>query len=273
MSRTASLGVRRTAGEMSVKNEHFVDEALRIVGYADQAGVKLRILGSLAYRIHCPARLEHFARMNRDLTDIDFVGVKSESKVVRELLADVGYVENKRIAMMFEGTRFAFENPQTKIGVDVFADELYFCHRIPLKERMVLDYPTIPLEDLLLEKMQIVEINLKDIEDTLVLLLEHEVGGAGEGREVIDASYIARLLAHDWGFYHTFTTNLEKARGFIGRFEAITPPEGEVISGRMERLLKAVEAEPKTVKWKLRSRVGTRVKWYQEVAGKEETAF
>ena len=75
--------------------------------------------------------------------------------------------------MASEGARHAYLHRQTGLNVDVFADELYFCHRIPFKDRLDLDSPTICTTDLLLEKMQIVEINLKDFKDTIVLMLEH----------------------------------------------------------------------------------------------------
>ena len=71
---------------MPVENEHFVAEALRIVEEAEQQGIRLRILGSLAYRIHCPENLELFAKMERALTDIDFAGEKKQSKQIKAFL-------------------------------------------------------------------------------------------------------------------------------------------------------------------------------------------
>ena len=80
-----------------------------------------------------------------------------------------------------EGNRYYFEHPETGLGVDVFMNELYFCHRIPFDGRLDLDRPTISTADLLLEKMQIVELNLKDITDTMVLMLEHPIAN-GQAR-------------------------------------------------------------------------------------------
>jgi hypothetical protein len=254
---------------MPIENEHFVAEALRIVDDAERAGVRLRILGSLAFRLHCSANLALFERMERALTDIDFAGERRDIKGIQTVLRRFGYLEDEKVSMVSEGSRYCFLHPETRVNVDVFIDELFFCHRIPLKGRLQLDTPTIPTTDLLLEKMQIVEINLKDIKDTIVLLLEHPVGAESNGREAIDGSYIARLISDDWGFYYTFVMNLEKVRTFLPEFSAVTPAQAQVISDRVDQLLAGIERAPKSLRWKLRARIGTKVKWYQEVAGKE----
>jgi hypothetical protein len=256
---------------MAVSNEHFVAEALRLVDEAERRGLRLRILGSLAYRLHCPENLELFDKMERDLTDIDFAAEEGQAKSIKQFLMGEGYVPDDAITMATEGKRYYFEHSETGLGVDVFVDELYFCHRIPFEDRLALDQPTIPTVDLLLEKMQIVEINLKDIKDTMVLLLEHAIGRSRNGPETIDVSYVTNLLRDDWGFYYTFTQNMEKVRRFLPQFDSISLDGRTVIEGRIDEVLQAVEEAPKSRKWKLRARVGTKKRWYQEVAAKESS--
>ncbi|MBA2311796.1 MAG: hypothetical protein H0V97_03240 [Actinobacteria bacterium] len=256
---------------MTVENEHFVAEALRVVEEADGQGIRLRILGSLAYRLHCPENIELFAKMERGLTDIDFAAERKQAREIRALISSKGYVEDAKLTMATEGGRYYFEHPETGLGIDVFMDELYFCHPIPFKQRLHLDKPTIPLADLVLEKMQIVEINLKDVKDTLVLLLEHDVGGGEHGKETVDGEYIAGLLSNDWGFYYTVTQNLQKVENFIPEFDVIPKHQGETISKRIAQLVEAIESAPKTAKWKLRARIGRRRRWYQEVNEKGVT--
>ena len=188
---------------MPVAHLEYVDRALELVEHARRQGIELRILGSVAYRLHCPANLVLFEEMERDLTDIDLTARSEQRRSVRELLAEMGYEIDQDMLVASEGKRYAFSDPETGMAVDVFFDELFFCHPIPLRDRLGLDYPTITPTDLLLEKMQIVEINPKDVKDSVVLLLEHPLGS--DDREGIDARYIARLLAGDWGFYYTVT--------------------------------------------------------------------
>ena len=254
---------------MPVENLEYVERALAIADQARAAGVEMRILGSLAYRLHCPANLALFDEMKRDLTDIDFAAQGRQRKEVRAFLEGLGFVIDQDLLVTTEGARFAFTDPQSGMIVDVFFDELNFCHPIPLADRLTLDYPTISPTDLLLEKMQIVEINPKDIKDSLVLLLEHPLD-SGES-DTVDGRYIAELLAADWGFYYTVTQNLDRLQRELAGASGMTPEQAQVVRERINDLTKLVEDTPKTRKWKLRARIGPRVKWYQEVAEKSET--
>jgi hypothetical protein len=255
---------------MTVAHLEYVDRALDIVGKAKDRGLDLRILGSLAYRLHCPASLHLFEEMGRDLTDVDFAASSKQRREVRTFLEGLGHVIDQDLLVTTEGKRYSFSDPESTMVVDVFFDELYFCHPIPLRDRLGLDYPTITPTDLLLEKMQIVEINPKDVKDTLVLLLEHPIV-SGQEAESIDGAYVSALLAGDWGFYYTVTTNLRRLERHAADYGALGAEAWGVVSGRVEELLQRIEEEPKSGKWKLRARIGPRKKWYQEVAEKSET--
>lgn len=246
----------------------FVDEGLRLVDEAEKRGIQLRILGSIAYRIQCPNNIHLFDNMARVLTDVDFAGLKSQNQEIRNFLIGEGYVPDEGVYVASEGSRHIYLHPKTNLNVDVFADELYFCHRIPFEGRLDIDSPTISTTDLLLEKMQIVEINLKDFKDTLVLMLEHPLGSPSEGNRHIDVQYICDIMGRDWGFYYTFTTNLKRVPEYIAEFPAITKEEGNTIRTRIDHLLGAIEAAPKSMGWKLRAKIGTRKLWYQEVTEK-----
>jgi hypothetical protein len=254
---------------MPVAHLEYVDRALELVERAREHGVELRILGSLAYRLHCPANLALFEEMQRDLTDVDLAARGEQRRAVRELLAELGYTIDQDMLVASEGKRYAFSDPGTAMAVDVFFDELFFCHRIPLRDRLDLDYPTITPTDLLLEKMQIVQLNPKDVKDSLVLLLEHPL--APDDREGIDPSYVAKLLAGDWGFYYTVTGNLEKLRNQASEHGALGEGQWTTVEERITALEHAIEEEPKSAKWKLRARIGPRKRWYQEVAEKSAT--
>jgi hypothetical protein len=251
-------------------NLEFVDEALALVHDAEAQGIRLRILGSIAYRLQCPNNLHLFQDTKRVLTDVDFGAEKKQNRAIREFLIARGYVPDEGIYVASEGSRHAYLHKDTGLNVDVFADEFYFCHRIPFKDRLALDKPTICTTDLLLEKMQIVEINLKDFKDTIVLMLEHPLAHQESGPKSIDTAYIVDMMRQDWGFYYTFTTNLKRVPDYFTEFPSIGPKEHGVIRDRIEALLSAIETAPKTSGWKMRAKLGTRTRWYQEVSDKSE---
>jgi hypothetical protein len=249
-------------------NLEFVDEALALVRDADAEGIQLRILGSIAYRLQCPNNLNLFQDMKRVLTDVDFGAEKKQNKAIRKFLMARGYVPDEGVYMASEGARHIYLHKDTKLNVDVFADELNFCHKVPFKGRLHIDSPTICNTDLLLEKMQIVEINLKDFKDTIVLMLEHPLSHQQPGHKSIDTAYIVDLMRQDWGFYYTFTTNLRRVPDYLSEFTSIWPADADLIRSRIAELLNAIESAPKTMGWKMRAAIGTRRKWYQEVSEK-----
>jgi len=249
-------------------NLEFVDEALTLVRDAEAEGIRLRILGSIAYRLQCPNNLHLFEDTKRVLTDVDFGAERKQNRAIRQFLMARGYVPDEGIYVASEGTRHAYVHRDTGLNVDVFADELYFCHRIPLNGRLDLDTLTISTTDLLLEKMQIVEINLKDFKDTIVLMLEHPLSNQQAGAKSIDVGYIVDMMRQDWGFYYTLTTNLKRVPDYFGEFPSIQEHQRSLIQERVKALLEAIEAAPKTLGWKMRSKIGTRSLWYQEVSEK-----
>src|SRR3972149_6576103 len=247
----------------AAERQRFEQEVRRIVGAARQAGVVLRLLGSLAFQLHCPEFGGLQAKMGRAYTDIDFASYNRQAKRVSELLADLGYRENKEIFFVTQGRRGVFENGATRLHVDVFYEKLDFCHVIPWNGRLEADEPTIPLAEMLLEKMQIVQINEKDVIDTIMLLLEHPLGG--EDHETVNIDRVAALCAADWGLWRTVTMNLDKVRQLAHGYPQLEPQQKARITEQVQAAQARLEAEPKPIAWRLRARVGDRVKWYKDV--------
>jgi hypothetical protein len=249
---------------MSEKQPAFVTEAIRIVEAAKENGIILRIMGACAIRIHC-SKKQHILKSKRELTDIDLISYSKFVPSMEKFFKSLGYDPLPTILPrgMSLG-RHIYVNKNIGFTVDVFFDKLEFCHTIDLRGRLELDYPTITLADLILEKLQIVKIAEKDVLDLIALFYEHEVG-VNDDKEVINGRYIAKLLSNDWGFYYTVTSNLNKVKSYIQTFELITEEERRVVNEKINRLLQLIESEPKSLKWKLRALIGPSIKWYREV--------
>ena len=245
------------------ERERFEGELKRIIKASDEAGILLRVIGSLAFQMHCLKYGYLQEAMGRAYTDIDFAGYRKQTQEIKNLMADLGYTERQNVFIFSEGDRSIFDNPDVGIYVDVFYDKLDFCHEISWKERLEVDAPTIPLAEMLLEKMQIVEINEKDVIDTIMLLLEHPLGDTDD--ETINIKLIAELCSTDWGLWRTTTMNLDKVRQLAHGYEQLKEEQKAYIESQVTSALERIEAEPKSLAWRLRDRVGDRVKWYKEV--------
>jgi hypothetical protein len=248
----------------TISEEVFIREALRIVKEGENAGITLRLLGSTAIKLHCATFGELYERANRPLTDIDLLTYSRENPKLIKFFDRLGYKVDENVLRYYGRIRHIYWHKEIEnLHVDIFFDGLKFCHKINLVDRLKLDSPTISVSDLLLEKMQIVEINEKDLKDTAVLLREHEVNR--NDNEAIDSAYIAGVLSDDWGFYHTFSQNMKNVSLFIHDFEPFKLEDTQVVDSRINHLLDRVESEPKSMKWKVRAKVGTKMRWYEEV--------
>ena len=193
----------------------------------------------------------------------DLAAYGRQSKQIQDLLTSLGYKEYREVFISSEGIRAIFDKPEAGLHVDVFYEKLDFCHTIYWKDRLEVDSPTIPLAELLLEKMQIVKINEKDVIDTIMLLLEHPLGDSDQ--ETINIQRIAKLCAEDWGLWRTTTMNLDKVQKLAQGYEQLTRELKAKLESQVKVAFVHLDDEPKPLAWKLRARLGDRVKWYKDV--------
>ncbi|NMC12989.1 MAG: hypothetical protein GYA34_08910 [Chloroflexi bacterium] len=251
-------------GEQSQEErEKFENELKRIIDASSHAGLLLRVIGSLAFQIHCPQFGYLQQKMGRAYTDIDFAAYRNQSKEIKVLMAGLGYFEDKEVYIVSEGNRSIFNLPENGLHVDVFYDKLDFCHVISWDGRLEIDSPTIPLSEMLMEKMQIVKINEKDVIDTIMLLLEHKLGDVD--KETINIARIAQLCAKDWGLWRTMTMNLDKVKNLALHYPQLTADQKTLVVSQVDAAIDRISKEPKSMSWRMRDRVGDRVKWYKEV--------
>ncbi len=245
----------------------FVNEAIRISDAGKMKSIVLRVMGACAIRIHCPNSREVLEKLQRTITDVDFISYNRFQDRIDQLFKELGYRLESEAAKfyshMYGQVRSGYIDPRTQGKVDVFFDKLEMSHTIDLKNRLEIDFPTLAVSDLLLEKMQIVKINEKDVKDSLILLHEHDVGE--EDRETINLKYISRLLAEEWGFCYTVTTNLKKLKTLLSQYDVFGNSSKSTIEQRIDKILGRIEEHPKSMKWKMRARIGTSRKWYAEV--------
>jgi hypothetical protein len=253
-----------TLEKVDLSDDYIFNHALEIVEAANKKNLLVRLIGSTAFVVHCPENRTLFKTFNRRLTDVDLISYSNVSQSsLDEMFGALGYQPVKSLGW-HAAARNIFVNDK-KLYVDVFKDTLSYCHVINFKNRLELDDPTITLVDLMLEKLQVVQINEKDFKDMAILLLEHDFGS--DDPEKIDIDYLARLWSRDWGFYHTGTTNLKKLNQYVDSIEALESSQKNIIKAKISRMVDQVEAEPKSVRWKLRSKIGTKMRWYEEVEG------
>lgn len=241
----------------------FLQEVNRILAAAKNEDVLLRLLGALAFHIHCPRFSYMQELLGRTFTDIDFMSYRQESSRINKLFVDLGYQYDVRVRALFGSRLVFYDSSGTNRHCDVFLDKLEFCHDIDFQGRLDVDYPTVPLVELLLEKMQIVKLNEKDVIDTMMLLREHQVGGSDN--ETINVDRLAKLTSSDWGLWKTVTINLQKVKNAAQTNQKLSDEDRHDIDSKADALMRRIDEEPKSRGWKIRARVGEKKKWYRDV--------
>ncbi len=252
--------------------DDFLGEALRIESAANENGIPLRIIGCLAFRIKSPQYAELHKSLGREVTDIDFVSyVKHQRKAINLFRDDLGYHWVPPGFARATTLRDLFVDMERKRKIDVFYDHLDFCHKIDFKKkkRLDVDRPTISLADLVLEKMQIVEITAKDFKDVVITFLAHDISEDFDDTQV-NGRYIADLLSDDWGFYYTTTTNIDKFVNFVPTLDLLTQEQKDLVVSRAEKLRQLIEDAPKSRRWRNRAKVGSKKRWYKVVHAMDE---
>ena len=232
---------------------------------AEERGVTLRSLGGVAVVLRAPNGL--LAPFRRAYHDLDFATARGSAKACGALLQELGYEPHVPFNSLHGSERLLFFDETNGRQADVFVGIFRMSHKIPLEGRLALEPLTVPLAELMLTKLQIAELNEKDVRDTLALLHEHPV--ADEDGDSVNAARIAELLRDDWGLWRTFTGNLATCRHRLPEY-GLREESSRTVAERIESVSGRIEAEPKSRAWKMRARIGERKRWYEtpeEVGG------
>jgi hypothetical protein len=230
-------------------------ESERITDAAASGGVTLKLMGGAAVCRHCPSATR--VPLKRKYGDLDFASLSKQRKGVQELFPGLGYEAEERFNLMQGNRRLMFIDTAHRRQIDVFLDQVKMSHVIDLRSRLGGNGPCMTPADLLLSKLQIYEANRKDVVDVVALLLDHPISDDDE--DAVDGSYVARLAAQDWGLYRTLQLNTERVRSELRGLDVAR----DLVEHRLGDLWRRIDAEPKSSRWRLRARVGDRVRWYE----------
>jgi hypothetical protein len=242
-----------------------LQEADGILAESAGRGLALRLAGSAGILRHCPGCCAGVAALGRDLPrDLDFFAYRKQERELGRMFADLGYAADPSVAFSQEYgiDRLIYTGHAAATKIDVFLDVLRMSHTIDFKGQLGGAGPAASAADLLLSKLQIHEITEKDVKDIGALLAAHPL-------DQLDAGRVLGLTGHDWGLCHTATTNLTLAGELLAGWSSA----GDVAArgaARAGELRERIEQGPKSLRWKARARVGTRVRWYEDVGDAEQ---
>ncbi len=228
--------------------------ATQIIDMAEKKGVRLRLLGGLAFKKLCPSAMD--PRYFRENKDIDLMGKRDDSREIMKILETLGYKPRELFNKLNMGQRLIYYDMGNKRRVDLFLDEFVMCHKFNFKENILAGTYTLPITQLLMTKLQVVEKTEKEYKDMIAAFRDFDVVS---GKNGIRGDEIADLCSKDWGIYTTFWKTLEAVKV---KAEDLDEGERAVVVSRIQKLMSMMESAPKTFGWKMRARIGERTRWY-----------
>jgi hypothetical protein len=235
------------------------EETRRILGLAEERKVVLRLVGGMAIRFHCPSSLNH--PLSRTYVDVDMVGHAKQAKEIKKLFVDLGYASRDRFNAMYGNRRLILNDLEHQRRVDIFLDVFEMCHKFNFRDRLDIDPYTLSLADLVATKLQVVQMTERDYKDLMCLLLDHPIGTTDEP-ETINGAYLARVASNDWGIYMTFKQTIRNLLGSLDGY-GLSPGHKQAIEDHAEQMLNMIEKAPKSMRWKMRARLGEKISWYE----------
>jgi len=232
-----------------------IEEAERISAAASAGKVPAKLVGGAAVNLHCLSARQ--APLKRKYGDLDFVASSKQRQAVQKLFESLGYQGDRRFNTLNGDQRLLYLDGVNGRQIDVFIDRMKMCHVIELANRLGHEGPMLTPADLLISKLQVYEVNMKDLVDTTALLLDHPI--ADHDDDAINAAYLARLTSEDWGLHRTLQLNSGRVRDAVRELDV----DADLINQRLDELWTRIDAQPKSLKWRLRARVGDRVSWYE----------
>lgn len=261
--------------------DRLMAEAMAFVDLARLHGVQARLTGGLAVRRHCT----DLKFMDREFSDIDLIGLSSQRRELGLVFDERGYAENRYVSHSTAGSQLQFVKREPSLEsrahflkrprqpavraaplvdhVDVFLDVMRMDHDVDVRGRLDIDDYAISPVDILITKLQIGEIAEKDVHDVIALLKDVPLGEADDDSS-IDVPYLAEVCAGDWGIYYDITSNIDVVLAKLDTY-LISDEEYSRVYGRLAAIEEAIDDERKTIRWRLRARVGTRLPWHREV--------
>jgi hypothetical protein len=226
-------------------------EAPRVLDELDRREIPARAVGGLAVHLRCPSAAR--PPLARDYKDLDLATLYAGARPLTQALEALGYEGDREFNALHGRERLLFWDATNGRQLDVFVDRMVLCHTLDLGDRVTREPRTLPLADLLLAKLQVVELNERDLKDATALLADHDLGPDG-----VDAERVTEVLAGDWGWWRTATATLRRVASYAGELDGFA-----AVVERAGDLGERIEAAPKSRRWRMRAKIGERKRWYE----------
>jgi hypothetical protein len=230
----------------------------QIVANAQKKGVHARLLGGLALYLLAPSAQNHPV-LQRAYKDIDLVVRRKDGGKLTPILTEAGFEPDRRFNALHGETRLLYtDHDDPGLQVDVFVGVFEQCHKLDLivgSEHM--EY-TITPSQLLLTKLQIVQLNEKDVKDLITMFLDWSLGDDDRG---LNRNTLAPIFGNNWGLLTTSSDTLDQVSQNAAEY--VSDGELNLVLHHIQEFRTLMTTSPKSLKFRMREKIGRKMPWYE----------
>jgi len=238
-------------------------------------GVRCKLFGGVGIRMHCPNTLEITLARRNYKNEIDIVAHPADLLKVQQFFRSFKEIPSLRNYNGDFQRYVCSVGAESRLAVEVFYRPLEFNHSLPLPDFLDSTIVTLSATDLLLSKLAIVEIRRNDLIDISALLAEHRLASEGNN-ETIRTRWLASLWCKGWSGWclaKTCTDNIGKTHAWLMEKAELPGPILDKVQSELNTLTSIVKRCRKSLCWKTRAAIGTRLRWYAQAEALVEDAI
>jgi len=228
-------------------------------------GLTLRLLGGIAIALTCREVIARNAALDRDYNDIDLTGYSNQRQEIERFLISKGFQPAREFNFLFGGRRLMFFRNADRVKVDIFLDRFQMCHSIDLRFGLERNETIIGKGNLLLTKLQVVELAERDVQDLLALLIsvnDSIIHHQEDNLETELRETISRACGNDWGLWKTSSLTVAKLSTSTLLTNLVKSDSDSAVHC-LDLIKSFLDQATKSFLWKLRNVLGERIKWYE----------
>lgn len=214
-----------------------------------------RIFGSVAVSLLCPKASLRWTALGRSARkDIDLVFAANDPELAVAALRETKCIVNDNWRESYSSNRRLHgHHVGSEVPLEIFFQPLKFYQSIPLDNAFSGADTAIPVEQLLISKLQFKQMTRDQLIDVFILLEQFavaDIAPAGDG--ILSPTAFSSLLKSDWDLWKACERSFRMVKQFSAQ---LCVPGSDSVVRRAIELEKSVAHVRKTVKWRLRSMV------------------
>lgn len=242
--------------------QSLLDVAVSVINTLAARRIVARLFGGLSIEVIAPWK--DIFGIDRPVKDIDIIVPRSSMITAMDVLSIDGWKMNGRNQRINSGILVCAIDNTSGTRLDMYADPVILNQTLYFGQRLRILEKTLTPVDLLISKLQIVNITDRDLDDICALAGGCQVA-AVDSPSTLNAERLKIICSNSWALQYTSIGNLDAAERRAGTHRDIQEERLARILQNVSLLRNICTDCPKSWTWRLRAKIGPLLPWYEQI--------